>query len=582
MSEDNLSRIETMTTNSDEDASVSSLDAISIQANGAVNLLLIDPLNESTIPGNGFWKAILSIGNEHCAAICEAFHGSCLLKIKGFLMCILFPFSIILTPFKRSRNRRSKMSNIAIVYFYVIMASTIVLNLWVQQGQHNKSMAKKFPYRFLQYFEAVIMVLTLIAMLCIAYETYGQVEWRIHERRLVLYFRTGLYVFGISSMVYSSLIIYNTWSCDEGLVLFVNLSKFIFIAGQILFLNYFYQAKLPPSSGRMYQLSLAHIMATNLSLWIWVVCKEVYDPYDESRKSKKLMDCQAIHLNNTAKYFYPLFIEYLLIVAGMMYELWSDMKTPYQTKRRAIRLRHTEENHDRESVTDSNDPVRLISSGRRHRWTSSLGLTFMIAVVLCCVFVSFVLASETSAARDKKWYLYYIWANIVIYISQIASCYAIKVCSQSQPFNSKQIKLNLDDSLLYFGLAGIVVWNGFHFYRLVLHVDTDIEAVEVFNNVLSIFEDFAQTVILVSVRRLSSKEDGNAQTIKNMSLFLLATNLTFWFQNSFYIEKELINPGENSSDLLNTYADILNPLIIFFRFHSATCCYQMWVIFSSP
>ena len=129
-------------------------------------------------------------------------------------------------------------------------------------------------------------------------------------------------------------------------------------------------------------------------------------------------------------------------------------------------------------------------------------------------------------------------------------------------------------------MAGIVLWNAFHFYYLVVHADKDSKAIEVFNNLLGILEDFAQTVILVSVRRLSSRGDGNAQTIKNMSLFLLATNFTFWFQNSFLIKKELKNPGEKSDDLLNTYADILNPLTIFFRFHSATCSYHMWVIFS--
>ena len=145
----------------------------------------------------------------------------------------------------------------------------------------------------------------------------------------------------------------------------------------------------------------------------------------------------------------------------------------------------------------------------------------------------------------------------------------------------KRSSLNLDDILLYFGLSGIILWEGFHFYALLF--ESNRKPIQFVHGLLGMIEDIVQTVILVSVRRLSSRDDANARTITSMSLFLLATNLTFWIQNSFYIEQQLENPGENHKSLedrLDTFANILNPIIIFFRFHSATCCYQMWVIFS--
>lgn len=155
-------------------------------------------------------------------------------------------------------------------------------------------------------------------------------------------------------------------------------------------------------------------------------------------------------------------------------------------------------------------------------------------------------------------------------------------------FNSKRNSFNLDDSLLYFGLAGIILWEGVHFYYLFF--ETAEEPIYFVHGLLGAFEDVVQTVILVSVRRLSRREDENAQTISSMSLFLLATNFAFWIQNSFYMEQQIHNPGEDQhteeeQKLLSTlqvFAYILNPIIIFFRFHSATCCYQMWVIYSQP
>ena len=131
-------------------------------------------------------------------------------------------------------------------------------------------------------------------------------------------------------------------------------------------------------------------------------------------------------------------------------------------------------------------------------------------------------------------------------------------------------------------MAGIVLWEGFHFYALLF--ESNREAIVFIHGLLGLIEDIVQTVILVSVRRLSSRHDSNAEWITGTSLFLLATNFTFWIQNSFYIEQHLQNPGQNErstiQDRLDIFANILNPIIIFFRFHSATCCYQMWVIFS--
>ena len=148
-------------------------------------------------------------------------------------------------------------------------------------------------------------------------------------------------------------------------------------------------------------------------------------------------------------------------------------------------------------------------------------------------------------------------------------------------YNRKRASLNLDDALLYFGLAGITLWEGFHFYGLLFAKNR--EPIHFVHGMLALIEDITQTVILVSVRRLSSRDDTNARAITNMSLFLLATNLTLWIQNSFYIGQQLENPGEHQNILeirLGTFANILNPITIFFRFHSAACCYQMWVIFS--
>lgn len=497
-------------------------------------------------------------------------------------MCITLPFYVLLSPFFRSRSTRRKVTHHGIVYFYILMASNIVFNLWEQQ---NKNKYEALSYQFLQYFEATIMVFALIAMLYIAWATRGEVEWTIHEANLIFYFRAGLYVFGISSMVYTALDIYNNFSCNDGLNIVLDIAKFLFIVCQILFLNYYYQAKLP-SCGWRIQVSLAHILGTNLSLWIWTICKEVYKPENEDLRKR----CSPpIYLRRTEKYFYPLFVEYLLLVASMIYELWIDLNVPADARRLPRQDWYREKFQEeletgRLSLSSKNGvshPVHLISSRRRRKFAPSLAFSFVLGLAFSSIFLAFILAANDSGGEDEKWYNHYIIANICLYSTQIIACYVTKVCSQSQPANRKRASLNLDDALLYFGLAGITLWEGFHFYGLLFEKNR--EPIHFIHGMLGLIEDITQTVILVSVRRLSSRDDTNARAITNMSLFLLATNLTLWIQNSFYIGQQLENPGEHHDTLeesLGTFANILNPIIIFFRFHSATCCYQMWVIFS--
>jgi hypothetical protein len=452
MSYGTLSRIETIGSVDSRDlesiATVSSHEGNTIQQDGLPAIQ-----EESTVPGHGFASTLGSICCERCDNTGQACHGSCCSKIKAFLMCITLPFYVLLSPFFRSRSTRRKVTHHGIVYFYILMASNIVFNLWEQQ---NKNKYEALSYQFLQYFEATIMVFALIAMLYIAWATRGEVEWTIHEANLIFYFRAGLYVFGISSMVYTALDIYNNFSCNDGLNIVLDIAKFLFIVCQILFLNYYYQAKLP-SCGWRIQVSLAHILGTNLSLWIWTICKEVYKPENEDL----LKRCSPpIYLRRTEKYFYPLFVEYLLLVASMIYELWIDLNVPADARRLPRQDWYREKFQEEletgrlclSSKNGVSHPVHLVSSRRRRKFAPSLAFSFLLGLAFSSIFLAFILAANDSGGEDEKWYNHYIIANICLYSTQIIACYVTKVCSQSQPANRYCLNimflLELDNSLL--------------------------------------------------------------------------------------------------------------------------------------
>lgn len=424
-----LSRIETnidsnISVDLESVTSTAFLDENAIQSNGRVNLSADE--KDSTIPGEGFRSTLGSFCFEQYDACYENFHGSFWNKIKAVFMCLTMPVCVLLSPFFHARSSRRTVTHQGIVYFYILMACTIVCNLW-EQTHKKMNQYDSFSYQFLQYFEATIMVFALIAMLYIAWATKGQVMWEIHEKNLILYFRAGLYIFGIASMVYTALNIYNNCTCQDGLHIIVNIAKFSFIVGQLLFLNYYYQAKLPWGWCAI-QVCLAHILGTNLSLWIWTLCKEVSD----TEKPTFRKDCIAISLGSTEKYFYPLFIEYLLLVAGMIYELWISLNVPLNT-RRCLDGQDLIQERGESFLSAHHAAVHLLSTRRRRRFTPSLALSFVLALAFSSIFLSFILAAKDSASHDHKLYDNFIIANVCFYCTQLIACYVIKVCSQSQP-----------------------------------------------------------------------------------------------------------------------------------------------------
>ena len=537
---------------------------------------------DSIVPQGGCPCTILSFAYQRVFSALQSFNHSCLGKIKSIFMFVTVPCYMFCGPiWSRRQSQRSKFGYSGIIYFYCLLSCTIVFNLWEQRIKPDSD--NSLSYQFLQWFEISCMMVTIIFLLYITLSTRGRVIFENHEINLTLYFRAGLYVFGISSLLYAILNLVNNCNCDDVMHIVYNSVKAVYIAGQILFLNCFYQAKLP-GDNRLIKIAFAHILGTNLSLWIWLLCKEVYQP----PKSNKC-EYYPIHLHDTERYFYPLFVEYLLLVASMIYEIWASLLVNEMTHddnlyaRYYAQIQAEENGEDLQLLAGQN---RQAARGmRRGGFTPGPAISLLLGLTFAAVFIAFVLASNESGVLHQSQYHQFLIVNICLYCSHILACYTVLVCRQSQRTNEDRNGVDHDDALLYLGLAGILLWEGFHLYALIFSTARPIK-LEYANGIIGIVEYIIQTITLVSIRRYRrrNRNDSNASIISYCALFLLATNFALWCENSFYVGQNLENPGENHKQLKNhleVFSNILNPLIIFFRFHSATCSYHVWTIFNS-
>jgi hypothetical protein len=173
----------------------------------------------------------------------------------------------------------------------------------------------------------------------------------------------------------------------------------------------------------------------------------------------------------------------------------------------------------------------------------------------------------------------YCYGSVVMYLSMISACYII-LASLRSPNNLQRIRsIDYDDVLLYISLMGILLLEGFHVVSKILGKRRYFHLVAV--DISGTVQHLTQAVTLMSLshyRGATSRR--NRAWICECILFLLLTNLAWWIEDSFYLKKNLTRPGEVCTiEGLETYGTIVKPMVIFFRFHSATYFYNAWTIY---
>ena len=528
-------------------------------------------------------------------------------KLKAILKCLCLPYVVL----ERTLNgpRRQFRPQTGIMYLYVYLCVTVVLNLTVVLTEINLSMAEfnllvalnelngstaefnltvavneitVWTAECVQKSFVIFSMFLAIFLMCYLYRfTYQTVDFPHSRRRLFrIFYEGGILIFGFSSFGYSIAAVIafinecvkepGTLYAQDVLSAIVACTKAIFILVQIVFLHFFYEARIPEESPHI-EVIMAHLLGTNLALWFWTLCSE------ETREISN--DC----LGDTKKYFLPLFVEYLLLAASLFYQMWKDASTRNPTMSPLQRYIHQQlilPNNTidtlSENGTDRNSLTSIAEAPRRHNPRSCLG--FIIGGVFAAVFIVLVVFASLDIDGDHSSHKAHSIAILILYLAQICACFICQVSLQSHQLNPEHLSLDHEDILLYFSLIGIVLWEGLNAYTILLQNFPHASAVFVLTEaILAIAQQLFQTVTLVLLRRHKGTHDQCSIWICECIWFLLVTNLTLWVQNSFYIKVAITTPSKT----LKSVGYIFRPLSIFYRFHSAVCCVLARSLFKS-
>ncbi len=497
-------------------------------------------------------------------------------KLEAILRCLCLP-CVVLT---RTLNGRRRYFNpqTGIMYLYIYLGVTVVLNLIVALKRINISTAEDIQ----KYFVIISTVVALALMLYLFLFVYETVEFPNSRGKLLRLFYEGGFVviFGFTSFGYSVGVVIQYISCGQVLDAIVTGIKALFILVQILFVHFFYEARIPEDSPYI-DIIMAHLLGTNLGLWFWTLCSEA---------GSEIPTC----IGNLRKYFLPFFVEYLLLAASLLYQIWehSSTRDPSMSllQRYITQQSNLPENASRRdspsnfgnTSSTSDITIRCLRS-RSHDLMSGLG--FIIGGFFAALFVVLVVfAHFDTGSSDQGYHIAYSVGTLILYLTQVCACYICQLSLQSHQRNPERFSPDHEDILLYFSLVGIVLWEAFHAYSLLLSgSDYDSGVIlDLGGDILAIAQHLFQTTTLVKLRRHQRMQGQCSVWICACVLFLLTTNFIFWAQDSFLIEVAITTPGEKYIKLeydLGTVGYIIHPLTIFYRFHSSVCCVLAWSIF---
>ncbi len=523
----------------------------------------------------------------------------CWSKIHAIVSFVYLPVRVIRGAASSHDNIRIP-DHASVSYLFVLMCFTFVVNLVELDGSNKRR----------DVFVAFCMVLAIPAMFYLYLFTKDRVRHDpCHNAPIRIFFRGGLYIFGFLSILNSICLAINMWSCqpanekkfDQKSAATVQFVKALFVVTETLFLGYFHKACFPLDTALL-QISLAHILGTNFALWFWTLCEET-KPVDDSncKNSRRALELGDNEWSSYEKYFYPVFVEYLILALAILYELWINLRRGQETLCRfcknCARCLYRSQNpaHEKEINVQNTSQQRYIPR-------CSFGI--ILGTIYAAVFFVLILFAISDASNNHNNnnnnnkteptvngtkivvinydlhgpFIHYCYGSFLMYLSMISACYII-LASLRSPNSLQRIRsFDYDDVLLYISLMGILVIEGFHVLSKIIAGRSYVYLVAV--DISGIVQHLTQVVTLMNLGHYPGAiGHRNRAWICECILFLLLTNLAWWVQDSFYLDSKLTRPGEISTIKgIEIYGTIVKPMVIFFRFHSVTYFYNTWTL----
>ncbi|XP_021701719.1 otopetrin-2 isoform X2 [Aedes aegypti] len=456
------------------------------------------------------------------------------------------------------------------------------------------------------------------------------------------YLRVGAIAFGIGTMVYSGLEFGQYFElnaspgCSSIYVALTPAARMILsiVQMQFIFLN---TSELDMARHKVFsRFGLMHMIATNLCEWLYILVEETkheihhlahihnhddvvsaiinttsttiaaatssIDSSEEDysfqldaavqNRSKRVVshdaaeyiECQRTNImgtlvQNASPFLFPCTIEYSLICAVILYEMWKKVKTIAEIDRTR---RNSQKVH---TVAHTKSAHHFsVDCSRAHR--GMFGGIIITVMTIICLIMYFVL-------HDEPGYEYFALQEVTIAETVLYSITAagvvlamirmrdLKFCKKHNDKHASSV--SLDCTLLVLAQTGVYVYGMFSIVGSYFAIQKGIYGAQegLIAEVFSLVQTSMQTLFILNAvwRKCRGSQQNRTKPGREIVTFLLVANMAMWFINTLVKGRASFRPTH--LDFFGTWAwtvitHVSMPLAIFYRFHSTICLFEIW------
>ncbi|KAJ8922687.1 hypothetical protein NQ315_007719 [Exocentrus adspersus] len=428
------------------------------------------------------------------------------------------------------------------------------------------------------------------------------------------YLRLGAIAFGIGSMVYSGLEfgqyfeLKNSPDCDTnilGAITPATRMVLTLVQVQFVFLNskdvHFNRHKIIARFGLM------HMIATNLCEWLYVLVAETKHEIihlGEQLNTTSMLNkkyCQEGQVMgslviNASPFLFPCTIEYSLICAVILFEMWkrvkdetlevtdTDGKLSHRTTKEDRVTTHFHFNPFGGHTVNSNNHF-TVDCSNAHRGLFA-GIMVIVLTIISLIMFFVLTNSNQNQIRNHAMAEFEVnMVELLLYIITTAAVIVAMVQLRQLKYDRKIDRegtagIGLDNTLLVVAQTGMFIYCMFSLIGCYFTTGSE-SPVGFIAEIFSFIQTCLQTMFVLDgwFRRCRSIEQTKTKPGRELITFLIVANMALWTINT--LEK---NRAEFKPTHLKFFGDwawtiithISMPLAIFYRFHSTICLFEIW------
>lgn len=274
--------------------------------------------------------------------------------------------------------------------------------------------------------------------------------------------------------------------------------------------------------------------------------------------------------NQTAPYLFPFTVQYSLIAAAILYKIYVNIGAEVSNE-----------------VVECLDQEEDADGGDCHKSNTGLFIgivVFMLTLVSTCMFLIYADDLEHKTA------IIYLSSDLIL--NFLALIIVVLAQCKTRRLRYQDPKTKFDQNLLLIAMAGYYFLIVFVLLPSFANINNDgptslFGKLQIASKLLTFFQVTVQVMFIIDGlrRRAVSRNQLIRKPGRSLLTLLLIINLAMWVINTFQMRHMTSAPSMQDFYGINAWILMVYlslPLAIFYRFHSAICLADVWVLTYRP